>query len=92
MRQAFLSLGEAEERMRTTEKDTEQAREALRLAQVRYRAAVNTSVEVTDAEVVFTQVRSNQVNALYDYRRPRAGLDRAIGHPLGEYPEEEQRK
>jgi outer membrane protein TolC len=92
VRQAFLSLGEAEERMRTTEKDAEQAREALRVAQVRYRAGVNTSVEVTDAEEAFTQVRSNQVNALYDYQLARARLDRAIGRPLGEYPEEEERK
>ncbi|MBP7868470.1 MAG: TolC family protein [Firmicutes bacterium] len=92
VRQAFLSLGEAEERMRTTEKDAEQAREALRLAQVRYRAGVSTSVAVTDAEVAFTQARSNQVNALYDYQLARARLDRAIGRPLGEYPEEEERK
>lgn len=92
VRQAFLNLEEAEERMRTTEKDAEQAREALRLAQVRYRAGANTSVEVTDVEVAFTQARSNQVNALYDYQLARARLDRAVGRPLGEYPEEEECK
>jgi len=90
VRQAYLSLHEAQQRMSTTEKDVAQAREALRLAQVRYKAGVSVSVEVTDAEVAFAQSRSNQVHALYDYELAQARLDRAVGRPLGEYPEKEE--
>lgn len=91
VRQAYLSLHEAEQRMSTTEKDVAQAREALRLAQVRYKAGVSTSVEVTDAEVAFAQSRSSQVNALYDYRLAQARLARAVGRPLGQSGDEENR-
>jgi len=90
VRQAYLSLREAKQRMSTSEKDVAQAREALRLAQARYRAGVSASVEVTDAEVAFAQSLSNQVNARYDYELAQARLDRAVGRPLGEYPEKEE--
>jgi outer membrane protein TolC len=91
VRQAYLSLHEAEQRMSTTEKDVAQARETLRLAQARYRAGVSASVEVTDAEVAFARSLSSQVNARYDYEPAQARLDRAIGRPLGQSGDEENR-
>jgi outer membrane protein TolC len=84
VRQAHLSILEAQERMRVAEKDVEQAREALRLAQIRYQSGISTSVEVTDAEVALAQSRTSQVNAFYDYLLARARLQKAVGTPLQE--------
>jgi OMF family outer membrane factor len=80
--QALLNITESQERLRTTAKDVEQAREALRLAGVRYKAGVSTAIEVTDAEVALTQVLSNRVSALYDYQLALASYRRALGRPI----------
>jgi outer membrane protein TolC len=82
LRQADLDLQNAQERRQSTEKDVEQAKEALRLAQVRYQAGVSPAVEVIDAETAFAQSRSNQVNARYDYQLSQARLNYALGRPL----------
>jgi outer membrane protein TolC len=79
--QARIGMQDAAERLSTARKDVEQAREALRLANVRYQAGVATAVEVTDAEVALTQSRTNEVNATYDYMQARAQFDRALGRP-----------
>jgi len=82
LRQAYLDLQNAQERRQSTDKDVEQAKEALRLAQVRYQAGVSTAVEVIDAEAAFAQSRSNQVNARFDYQLSQAQLNYALGRPL----------
>ena len=62
-----------------------QAREASRLAQVRYSAGVSQQVgvspilELSAAQTSLTQAQGNLVNALYDYNTARAQLDRAVG-------------
>ncbi|NIM05813.1 MAG: TolC family protein [Armatimonadetes bacterium] len=89
VRQAHLSILEATERMRVAEKDVEQAREALRLAQLRYQSGLSTSVEVTDAEVALAQSMTNQVNAYYDYLLAQARLQKAVGAPLQETAQED---
>jgi len=91
VRSAYLSLLEAAERMRATEKDVEQAREALRLAQLRYKAGLSPVIEVTDAEVALAQSRTNQVNAYYDYLLAKARLEKAVGRPAQEILEKEKR-
>jgi len=84
VRQAHLSRSEAQERMRVTEKDVEQAREAVRLAQLRYKAGLSAAVEVTDAEVALARSRTNQVNAFYDYLLAKTRLQKAVGRPAWE--------
>lgn len=79
---AVLNIAESQERLRTADRDVEQAREALRLAQVRYKAGVSTAIEVTDAEVALTQALTNRVNALYDYELALASYNRALGRPV----------
>jgi len=79
VRTALLNLREAEERRQTTAANVEQAREALRISQVRYNAGVATNVEVTDAQVALTEAQTNQVNADYDYLDAQAALTRALG-------------
>jgi outer membrane protein TolC len=79
VRTALLNLREAQERRATTAANVQQAQEALRISQVRYKAGVATNVEVTDAQVALTEAQTNQVNAEYDYLNAQAALARALG-------------
>jgi outer membrane protein len=79
VRTSQLNLREAEARRGTTASNVTQAREALRIANVRYQAGVSTIVEVTDAQVALTQAQTNQVNADYDYVVAQAAVERSLG-------------
>jgi outer membrane protein TolC len=79
VRRALAVLRQAQLNRETTAANVQQAQEALRIAQVRYRAGVSTNVEVTDAQVALTQAQTNQVNAEYDYLDAEAGLAGALG-------------
>ena len=85
VRQAYLNLTQFRNSVAVANAAVTQAREAYRLARVRYTAGVagqvgiSPQVEVSNAQTALTQAESNQVNALYDYNNARATLDRAIG-------------
>ncbi len=85
VRQAYLNLAQARDRVVVSHQILAQAREAFRLARVRYIAGVSAQaglsplLEVSDAQAALTQSESNEVNALYDYNNSRARLERAIG-------------
>jgi outer membrane protein TolC len=79
VRTALLNLQEANRNRQTAAANVVQAREALRIAQVRFQAGVSTTVEVTDAQSALTQAQNNQVNADYDYLGAEAQLRRALG-------------
>ncbi|MDH7482271.1 MAG: TolC family protein [Armatimonadota bacterium] len=81
VQQAYLSLRESQERIKAAEKALEQARESMRLAQVRYQGGVSTQVEVFDAQAALTLAQTNYVNAIYDYQIALAQLERAVGGP-----------
>ena len=82
VRQAYLSLREAQVRLQATANAVEAAREAARLARVRYEAGVGTTVEVTDAVAALTGANTNYVTAAYDARVSLAQLESAIGGPI----------
>ncbi|MBI4637202.1 MAG: TolC family protein [Candidatus Rokubacteria bacterium] len=77
--QSYLALVEAEERARAAEKAVEAAQENFRLAQGRFDAGVGTIIELTDAQLAFTQAQSTEIQALADLRIGRAQLERALG-------------
>ncbi len=79
VRSALLDLQEAARRRETTESNVVLAREALRIAQVRFQAGVSTTVEVTDALVALTQAETNRVNADFDYLGGEARLRKGLG-------------
>ncbi|MGV3724284.1 MAG: TolC family protein, partial [Actinomycetota bacterium] len=81
---ALIDVENAADRRRTAEANVEQAREALRIARVRYTAGLAPNVEVTDAEAALTQARANGVNAAYDYISALAALNRSLGAYAGE--------
>jgi outer membrane protein TolC len=79
VQQAVVAVKDAEERTRATEQTEAQAREALRLAGVRFRAGVGTQLDVNDAQTALVQASTNAVNARYDYLGALARLTRAVG-------------
>ena len=77
--QAYLDVQASWELIRATKKALEAARENLRLAQGRYQVGVGSIIEVTDAQVQYSQADLTYVQALYDYRTAEARLEKAIG-------------
>lgn len=84
LRQAQLDAREALQRAGVARKEQASAREALRVAEVRYRAGVGTNLEVTDAEVAVARAGQNLANAEYDYLTALIRLESAAGAPLAE--------
>jgi outer membrane protein len=79
VRQAYLSMKEAEKRIETSKVAVDKAEEDFKIAQVRYNAGVGTNLDVIDAQVALTQAKTNYVQALYDYNTSKANLDKAMG-------------
>jgi outer membrane protein len=85
LQQAYLALLQARDQVQVANVGLTQAREAARLARVRYNAGVSQQagvspiLELSNAQNSLAQAESNQVNALYNYNNARAQLDRAIG-------------
>ena len=79
VQQAIIAVRDAHERAQTAWGAVEQAREAYRIAQVRFREGVDTQLSVNDAQTALTQSETNIVNARYDYLTALARLDRALG-------------
>jgi outer membrane protein TolC len=82
VRQAQLDVEEARKRIETAQKEQASAREALRVAEVRYGAGVGTNVEVTDAQVAVARAGQNLANAQFDYQAALSRLEFATGVPL----------
>ena len=79
VRNAYLSLQEAQEKVASAEKGLQAATESLRVARLRYEAGVSNQLELSDAELAYTQAEQNLVNARYDLRVAWARLEKAMG-------------
>jgi outer membrane protein len=79
VRQALSSLQEAGELVDASRKTVEQAEEALRLANERFRAGAATQLDVLTSQTSLTQTRTNQLRANYNYLVATASLRRAMG-------------
>lgn len=82
VRQTYLNIKEAEERINTAIKAQEKAEEDLKIAQVRYSAGVGTNIEVLDSQVALTEARTNYTAALFDYNVGLAKLRKATGETI----------
>jgi outer membrane protein TolC len=76
--QAFSNLQSNLQNVSTATGALEQARESLRLARLRFQAGVGTQTEVIDAETALTQAEGNRVEAILDYNRALANLQRSV--------------
>lgn len=76
------ALGEyraARSQIRARRETVAMAERALELAEVRFASGMSTQLEVSDAALLLDQARVNEVQALYDYVRALATLERMSG-------------
>jgi outer membrane protein len=79
VRQAYLSMNEAQSRIQTSQVAVNQATEGLKTGEAKYYAGVGTNLDVIDAQVALTQAKTNESQALYDYNVNKAKLENAVG-------------
>ncbi|HEY9805891.1 MAG TPA: TolC family protein, partial [Candidatus Obscuribacterales bacterium] len=76
--QSFFNLQSNFENIQTASVALEQARESLRLARLRFQAGVGTQTDVISAQNELTRAEGNRLNAILNYNRALATLQRAI--------------
>ncbi|MEA5502170.1 TolC family protein [Halotia wernerae UHCC 0503] len=76
--QAFSTQQANLENVQTSNAALEQAREALRLARLRFQAGVGTQTDVINSENDLTRAEGNRVQAILDYNRALAQLQRSV--------------
>jgi outer membrane protein len=79
VKQAWLNIEEAADRIVTAELSVRQANENLDLANGRYASGVGNPIEVTDALVAASNAKTAHISALYDHRLAQASLEKAVG-------------
>lgn len=79
VKNAWLTLHEAQKQVAVAQKAIEQAEENYRISRERYREQVGTSTDVLDAQTLLTRAKSDYFNALSDYNISMARLDRSMG-------------
>jgi len=79
VKEAYLSLREAEKNIQVAKKAVVQAEENFRMNEERYKQQVATSTDVLDALTLLTQARTNYFNALSEHNIAWAKLERAMG-------------
>jgi outer membrane protein TolC len=79
VRQAALNYEQARETLLSQEKNVEEAREAVRIAELNYQEGLATNLDVSTAQVALSQARMNYTQALYDCVISLAQLEKAVG-------------
>jgi len=79
VQQAYLNLQAMGDSIPIAELTVKQAQENLDLANGRYSAGVGSPIEVTDAELAYSNARLTYNQALYDYKIAQASLEKAMG-------------
>ncbi|MCS7234228.1 MAG: TolC family protein, partial [Synergistetes bacterium] len=76
---AYLSVKEAEKRIKVAEAYVDKAFEDFKMAEEEYKAGVGTTLNVLDAQTSWKQMKNNYIQALYDANVAVAKLILAIG-------------
>src|SRR6266480_871820 len=79
IQQAASNLSQNRELIQATEKNVEQAEEAVRLAKARLDAGAGTQLDVLNAQVQLTTAQSTRLQALFGYNSTLAEFDRSLG-------------
>ena len=79
---AYLTLASQLQAVQLQEQNARTARQALELAQERYRVGASTFVEVSQARDTYAQAETDLINAIYEFQRAYATLEAAVGRPL----------
>lgn len=92
IRQACLDLRNSLAIIQSQKDSIEEAKEALRLAQVRYDNGEGTNLDILDAQVSLAQVEENLAEGIYDYLMAEAALDRTRGELYSKEIKDEKEK
>ncbi|MGB2696288.1 MAG: TolC family protein [Candidatus Zixiibacteriota bacterium] len=79
IRQAYLAVKEAEQKIEVTQEALKAAEQDLKLSQEKYNLGAASMLELLDAGVSYKTVKNNEVNSLYDYNLAVARFEKAIG-------------
>ena len=79
VREAYLNVTTASDRVTVSRDAASQAEESLRITQNRYEAGLATITDLLRTETARTTAQKNYMNALFDYRLGYAALELATG-------------
>ncbi|MGD9928555.1 MAG: TolC family protein [Mangrovibacterium sp.] len=77
---AFLAVKESFEKIETSSKGLESARENLSISEGEYKEGVGSIIQLTDAQTTFVAAEQNYIQAVADYKISLAELKRTIGN------------
>lgn len=80
--QQYLAASQALKQLQVATQGVVQAREAARIAEVRFQAEVGTGIEVIDAQTAQAAAEAAQINASHDLQLALVRLRDAMGQPL----------
>jgi outer membrane protein len=78
----YRNLVTAYQAVQIQTQNSQAAREALALAQERFRVGANTFVDIVQSRADFQRAESDRINAIYEFHRAYATLESAVGRPL----------
>jgi len=76
---ACLNMGEAEAIINAQKDSIVEAKESLRLSEVRFDTGVGINLDVFDAQVALAQIEQSLAQAIYDYIMAKADLEKVMG-------------
>ena len=82
VRTAYLNLDAAQQTVAIQDANGKLAREALLLAETRYRVGQATFLDVANARADFSRAENDRITAVYDFHRAFAALEQAVGKRL----------
>jgi len=82
VRISYLNLDAARQTVTIQEQNGALAREALLLAETRYRVGQATFLDVANARADFSRAENDRITAVYDFHRAFAALEQAVGRRL----------
>jgi outer membrane protein TolC len=86
VREAYLNLTTAQQRVEVSRRAQSEAEESLRIIQNRYEAGLATITDLLQVETANTAAQKNYLNALFDYRLSYAALELATGELAPDSP------
>lgn len=81
IKQGLLELEEAKQRINLMELSLQQAEDNLAEMELKYREGLITSLDVLEAETAYKEVKTDYLQAIYDYNLAKTKLNKAIGRP-----------
>ena len=82
IKDAYINIENARERIKVSDKAIETARENLRIERLKYETGAGTSTDVIDAQTALLRAETDYHQAVYDKNIAIASLKRAIGEDV----------